>query len=326
MNGRKIYCYPEVMDKNEYLSLNVKIWENMGFDVQSFRDLGKKLLSPKTWRQDILVLNFFENAVTGRFPLLRLIRSSVFLCLARILVGKIVWVRHNYVPHQIGHGSTFLFHLMCNLLRLFSDQIVAHRPVEGLAVTQVVPHPLYRKSVVNGDCATNSSCANYSFLYFGQVRRYKGLTHLLEFWPKQQPLTMLGYCDDSDLENEIRAVITRRDLAVTWTNGFVASDELDTAIQHADFVIIPHVDKSMIVTGAAFHAMSLGANILVNQSDFSDWAAKVYPFSFQYNTELLTKNIMELQPLDKTTVIRFSNEINGDDAVAHAWARVFLSA
>ncbi|MFT5849005.1 MAG: beta-1,4-mannosyltransferase [Psychroserpens sp.] len=323
--NNNIYCYPNSMEENDYLNINFRLWREMGLNVFPFKSLLKKLITPRLWFKDYVVLNFFENTVLGRFAGLRLLRAVVFLLLARLLVRKIIWVRHNYIPHSLNGVNIHYFNCISFLLNKLSHEIVVHRPVKDFLMSHVVPHPLYLN--FNSDQHDNNldEDKDKEFLYFGQVRENKGLCQLLECWPTDTKLTMLGACNDSVLENRIRGIISFRNLNVIWDNIFVSKGLLDEAIYKADCIVIPHVDKSMIVTGAAFHAMSLGANLVINESDFSNWMITVYPFSSSYNYSNLTEIIHNVNLLKKSDVMVHAKNVNSDDKVKRAWKSVFLS-
>jgi hypothetical protein len=319
--GDNIYCYPNSLKENDYLKINVSLWLEMGLSVFQLNSMFHKLMDPRTWSKDYVILNFFENSVLGRFSILKLLRGIAFLLLARLLVRKVIWIRHNYTPHSLNGVNIRYFSCICFFLNKLSHEVVVHRPVKDFSVSHVIPHPLYLN--FNSEQDDNCLFKNKEFLYFGQVRENKGLCQLLEHWPVNIKLTMIGACNDSCLESRIRDIISFRGLNVVWSNKFVSKKRLDEAIYKADCIVIPHVDKSMIVTGAAFHAMSLGANLLINESEFSDWMTEIYPFSSSYNVSNLKESLYNVKLLEKSDVIAHAKVINGDDKVIKAWGSVF---
>lgn len=321
-----IYCYPPKMEMNEYFSLNSAVWEKMGFSVTSFRKITSKILKPFSWNRDLLILNFFENLVVQDKRLIKLGVAVLYLLFAKIVVRKIIWVRHNYKPHDMKPGSEWYYDVICKIMYHLANEIVAHREVDGLNITKVVPHPLYRKINMDDEGQDDeNNKKDYVFLYFGLVRAYKGLPSLLSVWPQDKKLTMLGYCQDIDLTNEINSIIYNRKILVSWENSYIEASELDSAILNSDYVVIPHVDNSMIVTGAIFHAMSLGANVLVNKSDFSAWATNEYPFVHEYNNDELQAILCSLNVPNKKDVLNIANQKNSDKKISDAWNAVFNS-
>lgn len=323
--SNNVYCYPNSLEGNDYLKTNFRLWKEMGLNVKRFQSVLGKLFTPTKWSNDLLVLNFYENSVLGRFPVLRLFRGFLFLLLARLVVKKVVWVRHNYVPHSLNGVKISYFNCMCFLLNKLSHKIVVHRPVTGIDFTHVVPHPLFTYSHAEKNQSSPDSLGNIGFLCFGQVRENKGLCQLLECWPTAKQLTIMGACNDNKLEVEIRKIISNRRLSVNWDNMFVSTVCLNNAISQADCIIIPHLDKSMIVTCVTFHAMSLGTNILSNESEFSDWSSQLYPFSTSFNYKNLATKIKNLELLSKHEVLASASDNNSDIKVIEAWASVFYS-
>jgi beta-1,4-mannosyltransferase len=319
-----VYCYPNAMDDNDYLKINIRLWQELGLNIRSFNSILKKTFTPYLWGKDYLILNFFENSVLGRSPFFRLVRAVSFLLFARCVVKKIIWVRHNYGPHNTCGVDIRWYKYICFFLDNISHEIVAHKEVSTINVTHVIPHPLYFPTDNVPLMTISKRSLAREFLYFGQVRKYKGLSSLLIRWPTNVQLVMLGSCNDIVLEEEIRSIINQRNLNVVWRNEFISKELLDDAILKADCVIIPHVDKSMIVTGSAFHAMSLGANLLINESEFSDWATKLYPFASSYNSSTLNEHVNNTEFVKKHDVLISAIKNNGDEIVKQAWKSVFI--
>jgi beta-1,4-mannosyltransferase len=321
--SNNIYCYPNSLDGNDYLKMNIRLWKEMGLNIKRFQSVLGKLFTPQKWTNDFLVLNFYENSVLGRFPVLRLFRGFLFLLLARLVVKKVIWVRHNYVPHSLNGVKIGYFNSMCFLLKKLSHETVVHRPAKGIDFTRVVPHPLFTYSHVENNESDYNTSEGVGFLCFGQVRENKGMCQLLGCWPLDIKLTIIGACNDNGLEVKIREIIRKRQLNVKWNNMFVSTVSLNDAISQADCIVIPHLDKSMIVTSATFHAMSLGTNILSNESEFSDWSSELYPFSTSFNYKNLSKKIKNLELFSKLEVMAYARDNNSDIKVKEAWASVF---
>lgn len=318
--NEKIFCYPPLLQHNDYLKQNIKTWESLGYVVLPWTELLKKIMNIKGWRRDILVLNFYENIINGRFPVFRLFLAVFFLILSKLLTRKIVWVRHNFIPHEFDKKKSVMFEFFVRFIGLISCCTVTHRPTESIKADYIIPHPLYDHVIT---CDNQGENSEIRFLYFGQVRKYKGLVELLTNWPKVSSLLMLGYCSDSKLESDIRDIIKNRNLDVHWENGFVPKKDLDTTISLSQFVIIPHVDNSMVVTGALFHAMSLGANLLIKDGEFGRWAEEEYPFIHIYDDNSLELKLKMLSSVPKSEVIEFAKKNNGFDKQLYNWRKVF---
>jgi hypothetical protein len=71
--------------------------------------------------------------------------------------------------------------------------------------------------------------------------------------------------------------------------------------------------------------MSLGTNILSNESEFSDWSSELYPFSTSFNYKNLATKIKNLELLSKKEVMVSARDNNSDVKVMEAWASVFYN-
>lgn len=317
--SENIFCYPDAMEQNDYLNQNIKTWEGLGYTVMPWKSLLKKILVFRFWNRDILILNFYENIIMGNNPFLRLLLGSFFLLLAKIVTRKIIWVRHNYVPHDLSDSRNYFFIIFVRLINVLCDCVITHRPTSEVKADYVVPHPLYDVDINRIDTQKEPSIP---FLYFGLVRRYKGLTELLTIWPEDCKLVILGFCNDRELEYEIMNIINNRKLDVQWTNMFFSKEALNEKILSSKFVVIPHVDNSMIVTGSLFHAISLGANLLIKDGEFGRWARNEYPFVNLFDKNKLTSNLLYLRSTKKSEVRRFAEKINGPELQKNIWKEI----
>src|SRR5690606_3913275 len=107
------------------------------------------------------------------------------------------------------------------------------------------------------------------YLFFGTIKPYKQVEELLEYWPAGRTLNILGYCADQHYSSYLNGIILRRKLAVNWQNEYVDEQELNYALAHTRYVIMPHEDDSMISSGTFYHAASYGTNFLCFPSKFA---------------------------------------------------------
>lgn len=317
MSGFKnniIYCYPPKSKKNQYIHCHYRIWEQAGFEVEPapvYLRGAIKALSPR--RKPYLVLNWYEDEISySKSPVFDFFRFTAMLFVFRLAFKKIVWVKHNFCGHD--NGRSDLRRCMEWMLRFFSVRQVAHRPLNGFTY---IPHPLYPK-----DDSLEAE-RSIPFLYFGVVKKYKGLDKLLNAWPENQTLVMVGAAPNQDLKRALLKIIEQRGLQVEWRDEFIETQELDQLLSRAKFVIIPHVENSMIVSGAAYHAFTYGAQVLVRQSDFAEYLEKtvksVKVFSLEGLPEQLNTLSKESTALDTQSV---ESEF-GDKHLVRLWSEVF---
>ncbi len=313
-----LYVYPVELPGNDYLENNKKIWISMGYEIKSWKDIFAKLLRPSRWKKDILILNFFENMPLYNPKFLKFIIALVFLIIARLTTRKIVWIRHNFKPHE-GLSNVY-YKILLKVLDKISSTKIAHRNVPQLKIDKIVQHPLYDFdiSINNRDNVGE----NPVFMYFGVIKEYKGIPELVSKWPENVSLNLYGKCCDAALIKRILALLGHNK-QITWRNEFLARDELNDLIANADYVVIPHIDNSMIVSGAIFHAMSLGTNLLIKDSSFAQWCVSKYPFIKTYDSDNIVDVISELDKTNHKELRSYVNNTNSPEVIKKEWSEVF---
>lgn len=313
-----LYVYPVELPGNDYLENNKKIWVSMGYEIKSWKEIFAKLLRPSRWKKDILILNFFENMPLYNPKLLKFIIALAFLIIARLTTRKIVWIRHNFKPHE-GLSNVY-YKILLKVLDEISSTKIAHRNVPQLKIDKIVQHPLYDFDISfdSRDCVGE----NPVFMYFGVIKEYKGIPELVSKWPENISLNLYGKCSDAALTNRILALLANSK-QITWRNEFLARDELNDLIAKADYVVIPHIDNSMIVSGAIFHAMSLGTNLLIKDSSFAQWCISKYPFIKTYNSDNIVEVISELDKTNHKELRIYVNNTNSPEVIKKEWSEVF---
>lgn len=316
--NESLYVYPIDLPGNEYLENNKMIWNSMNYEVKNWKDVFTKITKPSQWGKDILVLNFFENMPLYKPKCIKLLVALLILVIAKFVVRKIVWVRHNFKPHE-ATGNVY-YKILLRALDKLSDVRVAHRPVTQIKIDRVVQHPLYNQKIHFSKVGDTD--AEIKFIYFGIIKEYKGIPELVSTWPEDIKLSLYGKCSDDGIINEIRSVIENKK-NISWCNEFIERGELDRLITTTDYVVIPHVDNSMIVSGAIFHAMSLGANLLIKDSDFAKWCVAEYPFVKTYTLGNLKEIVKDLKKTNHVELISYINEKNSPVKIKKEWSEIF---
>lgn len=310
MNNKELYCYPLVFDTNEYIKCQARVWASLDLAVKAAPTsvLGSlALISFK--RKDYIVLNWFEDRVNySRIPFVGFIRSVVMLLIFRLVFRKVYWVRHNVKGHD--NGRAFLRGALEKMLGRLADAKIAHRPYEDCLY---IPSPLYDRKV------DIPSVRDIPFLYFGAVKRYKGLTELLSVWPSHVKLVMAGKSYSNDLTVEIEQIIRSRNLNVIWHNRFLSSPELDQLVARSSFVILSHMEKSMIVSGAAYHSFTYGANLLVRAGEFGKYLEKNFTGVFTFSLSEIATTIQQCKPVPYGEVMSRAHEVCGDEVIGSQW-------
>jgi glycosyltransferase involved in cell wall biosynthesis len=314
-DGDVIYCYPYTDVGNTYINKNVTLWRSLGRAVRSTRELwrDRKLARDRK----TIVLNWYEDWMLGgsRPQIVSLTIALAMLGFFWLSSSNIIWVRHNFKPHDLARPRPANRVLAWALGKL-ARTIVTHRPVSGLTST-VVPHSLVQ------DGGALDAQRDIEFLCFGVVRRYKALDVLLQAWPVERPLVILGKSNDAELTAALQAIIAERGLQVRWENRFIPDDELNDALLRTRYVVLAHEDKSMIVSGAFYHAIACGANILIRAGQFADYNAGIHPFVTTFHMEQLAQDIQQLRYVAPEQVVAAAQQHYGDDICLQSWARLF---
>jgi len=314
-NHSRIYCYPFDSGTNEYINSCKRIWGSIGYKVlaapvnlQSCFDIGVR-------RKDYLILNWFEDGVSSsKHPLLNFSRSIILLFIFKCQFKDIYWVRHNFLPHA--EKNIILYEILCFFLSRLCRFTITHRVIQG---TLYIPHPLY-KTTIKPTC---KQVKEVSFLYFGAIKNYKGIMALLENWPLERELLLVGLCTDDHLVADINNTILLRKLKVVWENQFKPLAELELLLAKTSCVILPHHDRAMIVSGAFFHAISFGANILMRESGFSHAFRKKFSFITEFNDSNLQAMLAKQCIISSENVVTEAYAECGDAVIARRWQQVF---
>lgn len=285
---KKLYYYPKYDGTNEYLRCCERIWKKCGYSVYPLPRVRSLIKSVRT-RRSVVVLNWLEDNIAGnKGGFIKLCELVFIAIIVRINFCKVIWVRHNYKPH-LSYSRVFYW-IAIKVLTLISDDVITHRPVSRFK-SQYIPHPLYDEYF---EISTSKSKRDIGFLLFGAVKPYKKIDILLENWPVNEPLLIAGYCNDQGLEGKIRNIIHSRELKVTWINEFLTYAALCELIKRAQFTVLSHQDESMIVSGAFYHAISYGSNILTIENAFYREYINQYDFVKSFDYQNLPQVIQRL--------------------------------
>jgi glycosyltransferase involved in cell wall biosynthesis len=149
-------------------------------------------------------------------------------------------------------------------------EVLPHGPHDHYRVDQGLAEPL--RAAPPGTC---------NLLFFGVIRPYKGLEHLVEafeaipdaeidrFW-----LTVVGETWEGwTLPTELIEKSPRRD-RITFVNRYVTDDELDGYLRGADAVVLPYLRSSL--SGPLHVAMGYGVPIVMTDVGGNAEAAEGY--------------------------------------------------
>jgi beta-1,4-mannosyltransferase len=311
-----LYVYPGSDNLTPYMARNRSLWSRLGYRLKDFpADLFGA--GAGTRRERVALFNWYEDWMfqNARPAGLSLAWAALWICLARWRCGRIVWVRHNFKPH-LAATSSFSRKLLMRMMGRVCDVVVTHRPLPD-ASSKVVPHPLPERPA-----SLDHTRRDIPFLWFGAVERYKGLETLLAVWPRTCKLQIVGRCRDAHLAQALRSIIIQRGLDATWDDRRVSDRELDDLLLRSRWVVMAHTDDAMIVSGTAYHAMGLGANLLALDSEFSRHLAERHAFVTLFREGDLEGALADLEAMDPCAVREQAESYYGDAACLNAWQEV----
>lgn len=228
-------------------------------------------------RPDVVHVHWISPYLVTDSLLVSLLMSTVFLTgvLALRLLGvDVVWTVHNMAEHERRHERLERF-----VTRRFARRcsgIIVHCTAARDAVRReflgeadvpvtVVPHGHYLDAYEHDTDRDAARAAldvhdeETVFLYLGYVRRYKGVDGLVEAFSRTTDpdyrLIVAGSPHDEGIRAEMLAAAATDD-RVTTDLRFVPDAEVQTYMNAADVVVVPHVD--VLTSGSAILAMSFG--------------------------------------------------------------------
>lgn len=145
-----------------------------------------------------------------------------------------------------------------------------------------VPHPFYaqfdRGRYTRETARAALGLSGEVVLFFGYVRRYKGLDTLLEAWPsvrERRPATLVVAGEFYEDAAPYRALADRAggDAAVRWMDRYIPDDEVEALFKAADLVVLPY--RSGTQSGVTHVAYAMEVPVLT--TDVGGLAETVRP-------------------------------------------------
>lgn len=208
-----------------------------------------------------------------------------FIQLFQLTGKKIIITVHNALPHDSGN-QYFKFYQ-----RIYQkvDRIICHSRsskkelINEFSICEkkidVIPHGVTPQPIIN----TKNKSEKLRILIFGQIRKYKGIQEFIsEIWNKTHlnedriELFIIGKCSKSTKIELNRLINSSNKRNIYFKDGFVPTEQLNTEIKHADFIVFPYT--KITTSGAFLQAIANRANILCTslsyfkeyKNDFSD--------------------------------------------------------
>lgn len=269
------YCCPLAVE-NDYVHIMQDALQALGNEVVP---VGwhwvtlRACASTGTGTGDMLILNWPENYVLrqGKPSVGDALRTVYMLLWARRRWKKLVYVMHNHRSHALGMRSRLLTGFIVKLASRLADKTIVHSPHLAGGRYCYVPHPLYpvrADSTMPGDFPFSAS--EDFFLVMGRLNRYKMVEEIISTWPTGKNLLITGTAPDEGYLHFLKSGVEARGLNahIRFLPRYLDESEIAWLMKNTTACILSHQTREMIVSGAFFHALSYGTNLIARSSAF----------------------------------------------------------
>jgi beta-1,4-mannosyltransferase len=232
---------------------------------------------------DVLHVHWTHSFIFGRrapSPYYHGWRFVLGLSIAKARGIRVVWTLHNVLDHEPQNPRAELF--FRRRIAKLADAVLVHCAYarEAASVTyglsrgdarkfRVIPHPnfigLYDDSVGEAEARASLelSESDLVFLFFGNIRSYKGVFDLVDAFRKlsfpQAQLLIVGRPWNDDMANALADAV-RGDPRVRTVVRFVDPAEVQIFFRAADYVVFPY--KEVLTSGSMLLAMSFAKAVI----------------------------------------------------------------
>jgi glycosyltransferase involved in cell wall biosynthesis len=273
-----------VLDRaNPYGGLLARAMGGIGIEMVAgyAREFNEEWVQANHGNVDVLHLNWLHLMYDAPDLMSRVARAATFinsLTLAQRLGYKIIWTVHNLYPHE--SQSQELDHLVRLAVANLATAVIVHCEHARCLVEQhfhrvasvfVIPHghfiDVYPNALGRSAARQQLGIAeeNFVYLFFGNVRPYKGLENLLQAFKalRGAHLTLLlaakVYNDYGDRFVEQARQTDPRILVCP--SRFFANEEFQLYFNAADVSVLPFLD--VLTSGSTITALGFGLPVIV---------------------------------------------------------------
>jgi glycosyltransferase involved in cell wall biosynthesis len=234
------------------------------------RRLGGARLLHLHWVHSFALLGSF------RFPFLRQIAEAwftVWLWVIRSLGIRLVWTAHNVLPSSVVFADDLRARKQlvaaCDLVLVHSQSTLTQLAELGIVPRKsvVIPHGPFTVTVPQESLRTpGTGPSPRKLLFFGKVRKYKGVEDLLAAFAALSPdldlhLIVAGECSDPSLATVIKEFARQSAGRVDARLEHISDDEISLLFADADAVILPF--RQITTSGSAMLALCHGRPLVV---------------------------------------------------------------
>jgi len=276
----KVLFIPDYSKGNPYQRLLAGSLLDLGVEVvfgQIFRAFSLTISALRNGKPDIIHMiwtNPFFIASTSFKTFVKLALFIVDLMLVKLVGIKIVWTVHNKYNHEERHVrldllSSKMLAKICDVIKVESSgarsEIQKLYKISDASKIITIPEGNYIDIYPNiVDKVTSRKSLGLSlddlvFLYFGQIRPYKGVPELVRVFKKlgntRAKLLIAGRPYNNEIAEDILEKCDSNENIKTIFE-FIPDDEIQIYMNAADVVVLPYQD--ILTSGAVILAMSFG--------------------------------------------------------------------
>jgi beta-1,4-mannosyltransferase len=278
----KTVCFLPFFDANPYQSELARHLHDRGINVvnrkRGMQGLVRDILSRRE-RAALLHFHWLPSFQSGMRGWLRALLQILRIRMLRIMGVPMVWTVHNLYHHeaQSKRLDRWVYRNMASCMRgmithskTARKEVIREFGLDDCAKVEVIPHGNYAESYPNhGDRGRARQELGLAgdplvFLFFGEVRRYKGVLELVRSFPISNPVDVVLLIVGRPRDARIREDLEReagKNPGVRLEMGFVPDDKVQTYLNACDVVVLPY--QEMLTSGAAVLAMSFGRACIV---------------------------------------------------------------
>jgi len=233
------------------------------------------------WKPDIVHMIWTHPFFISDSSLITLIKLLLFILdvvIVKLLGIKIVWTVHNKYNHEERHVRLDLFNSrilakIANIIKVESQgaesEIQKLFKISNTSKIITIPEGNYIDaypntiSTVSSRQALKLSGDDLVFLYFGQIRPYKGVLELIDAFRRldapQTKLLIAGKPYNNEIAEDIlKKCDENENIKTIFT--FIPDKEVQIYMNASDVVVLPYRD--ILTSGAVILAMSFGKAVI----------------------------------------------------------------
>ena len=262
MRFQKILILPDAGRENPFQYQMIEFLRDHGFEVSvgEKKKLGSIYKAVNHFNPEIIYFDWVHSYIIGRTFLWSLIKSFSFVLeifyLSLIRKIPIIHTLHN----TQNHGGYWLlweriiygfFLRRCSKIRVYSETLrqeiieKSDIPASTVYIIQDIPYHHYypnRISKKESRDYFNIPNTNFIFLFFGKIKKYKGLEDLIRAFENIKKtgdsLFIAGQCLDDNYLKSLKKLTTSSP-EIIWHDQFITKVEVQFFFNAADVVVLP---------------------------------------------------------------------------------------